>query len=89
MTSQNFVQDPQEAFELRGIVPGSYYVLAMSTEGDKQYTAREAIDVSDADVEGVRLVIGPGIDLKGRIHVEVMPRWIRAFSISGCSHARR
>jgi protocatechuate 3,4-dioxygenase beta subunit len=70
MTSQNFVQDPQGAFELRGVVPGSYYLLAMSTEGDKQYTAREAIEVSDSDMEGVSLVIGPGIDLKGRIRVE-------------------
>jgi hypothetical protein len=70
MTSQNFVQDPQGAFELRGVVPGSYYVLALSTEGDKQSRAREPIEVSDSDVEGVSLVIGPGIDLKGRIRVE-------------------
>jgi Carboxypeptidase regulatory-like domain len=70
ITSQNSVQDPQGAFELRGVVPGSYYVLAINTEGDKQYTAREAIEVSDSDVEGVSLVIGPGIDLKGRIRVE-------------------
>jgi protocatechuate 3,4-dioxygenase beta subunit len=70
MTSQSFVQDPQGAFELRGVVPGSYYLLALSTEGDKQYTAREAVEVSDSDVEGVSLVIGPGIDLKGRIRVE-------------------
>jgi Carboxypeptidase regulatory-like domain len=70
MTSQNFVQDPQGVFELRGVVPGSYYLLAMSTEGDKEYTAREPIEVSDSDVEGVSLVIGPGIDLKGRIRVE-------------------
>ena len=70
MTSQNFVQDPQGAFELRDVVPGSYYLLAMSTEGDKRYTSREAVEVSDSDVEGVSLVIGPGIDLKGRIRVE-------------------
>jgi protocatechuate 3,4-dioxygenase beta subunit len=70
MTSQNFVQDPQGAFELRGVVPGSYYLLAMSTEGDKRYTSREAVEVSDSDVEGVSLVIGPGIDLKGHIRTE-------------------
>jgi Carboxypeptidase regulatory-like domain len=86
MTSQNFVQDPQGAFELRGVVPGSYYVVALNTEGDKQYTAREAIEVSDSDVEGVSLVIGPGIDLKGRIRVEgnvaldpsVLNIWLRS-----------
>lgn len=31
---------------------------------------REAIDVADTDIEGVRVAIGPGIDLKGRIRVE-------------------
>jgi hypothetical protein len=86
MTSQNYVQDPQGAFELRGVVPGSYYLVAMSTEGDKQYTAREAIEVSDSDVEGVSLVVGPGIDLKGRIRVQgnaaldpsVLSIWLRS-----------
>jgi len=42
----------------------------MSGQGDNKYTAREAIEVSDSDVEGVSLVVGPGIDLKGRILVE-------------------
>ena len=70
MTSQSFVQDPQGVFELHGVVPGSYYLLAVNFESEKQYSAREAIEVSDADVEGVSLVIGPGIDLKGRIRVE-------------------
>jgi len=70
MTSQNFVQNPQGEFELRGVAPGSYYVVAMGTEGEKERRARETIEVSDSDVEGVNLVIGPGMDLKGRIRVE-------------------
>jgi hypothetical protein len=70
MASQSFVQDPQGVFELHGVVPGSYYLLALNMEGEKQYSAREAIEVNDADVEGVSLIIGPGIDLKGRIRVE-------------------
>jgi hypothetical protein len=32
--------------------------------------AREAIEVASADVDGVALVMGSGIDLKGRIRVE-------------------
>jgi len=68
--SETFVQNPQGEFEIHGVNPGSYYALALSTDGDKQYTAREAIEVSDADVEGVSLVVGPGIDVKGRIRVE-------------------
>ena len=42
----------------------------MRRDGDKQHTAREAIEVSDADVEGLGLVVGPGMDLKGRMRVE-------------------
>ena len=64
------VQNPQGKFEIRGVKPGSYYVLALSQHDDKRYTARESIEVSDADVEGVSLFLGPGIDLKGRIRVE-------------------
>jgi hypothetical protein len=68
--SNTFVENPQGEFEIHGVKPGSYYVLAVTHDGDKRYTAREAIEVSDADVEGLSLVVGPGIDLKGRIRVE-------------------
>jgi hypothetical protein len=70
MRSQSFVEDPQGVFELHGVKPGSYYLVALGGEGGKTYTAREAIEVSDSDVEGVSLIIGPGIDVKGRIRVE-------------------
>lgn len=69
-TPQDSVQDAQGAFELRGVRSGSYYLFAASVDGVREYTTQEAVDVADADVRDVHVVIGPGIDLMGRIRVE-------------------
>ena len=69
-TSESSALDPHGAFDLHGVTPGTYYLYAASTEADKQYIARESITVADADLNNLRLLIGPGIDLRGHIRVE-------------------
>jgi hypothetical protein len=57
-------------FELRGVVPGSYYLIAFLFDEGKTYSARAAVDVSGSDVEGVTLTLGPGAELIGVLQVE-------------------
>ncbi|MFY9530863.1 MAG: carboxypeptidase-like regulatory domain-containing protein [Candidatus Acidiferrales bacterium] len=58
------------AFELSDVVPGSYYLIAMSMSAKKTYTARVAVEVVNTNVDDLTLTFVPGIDLTGRILVE-------------------
>ncbi len=62
--------DPEGTFEISGVIPGSYVLVAMYFEEAVGYSARLPIEVGNTDVEGISLVIGPGVDLMGRVHVE-------------------
>ena len=73
--NQAYVENPQGAFELRGVSPGSYIIVASTHEDGKRYTAREPLEVGSTDIEGITLVIGPGTELKGRVRVERKPDW--------------
>ncbi len=85
LSSSSVVRDPQGAFELHGVRPGSYYLVASSMDEGRRHTAREALEVSDSDVEGIDLVFGPGTDVRGRLNVEgkaplnlnVLEIWLR------------
>lgn len=69
-------------FELRNVIPGSYVVTATVTENLQntfsaerpvvvsRAAARVPIDVSNADVEGVILVLTPSGEIPGRVTIE-------------------
>jgi len=67
---QTVVEDAQGAFEFRGVTPGPYILWANWLEEGEVYRARQTLDVGDADVDGISLVVAPGIDLKGRVRTE-------------------
>jgi protocatechuate 3,4-dioxygenase beta subunit len=58
------------AFEFSNVVPGSYYLYGMVNADGKQCFGRQAVDVADADVEGVSLAVTPGVEIKGRLRIE-------------------
>jgi Carboxypeptidase regulatory-like domain len=61
--------DDQGKFEMRGVVPGSSYVLACFwNDGSRQYSARQTLDVGNTDIDGVTLAIAPGVTLTGHAH---------------------
>jgi hypothetical protein len=64
------VDDKDGTFEVRGVAPGSYVVSAIYFDGREQYGARQPVEVGNSDVEGITLVIGPGVDVAGRVSVE-------------------
>ena len=64
------VEDEKGTFEIRGAAPGSYDLVAVHVDEERQYLTRIPIEVWHTDVEDVTLVIRPGVELAGRIYVE-------------------
>lgn len=69
-SSENFVDDPQGNFEIRGVTPGSYFLTVNSWDGEKSYTARVPVDVGAADLEGVNVTVNARVDIPGRLQWE-------------------
>jgi hypothetical protein len=67
------VRDPQGHFEIRGVVPGAYTLIAMVQDGRKTLSARQSLDVGSNGVDNILLTIAPGGELKGRLRVEQQP----------------
>ena len=63
-------RDAEGNFEIRSVPPGSYILMAYWNDKNQQYFGRELLEVGTSDVDGINLVIGPGLDLKGRVSVE-------------------
>jgi hypothetical protein len=62
--------DEQGNFEIRGVVPGAYYVEAVKQGEGKTLRARQPIDVRESDVDNVVLELQPGTELKGQLRIE-------------------
>lgn len=57
-------------FEIRGVAPGSYTLNAMLFADGQMYSARQAVEVGQADVDDVSLMIAPGVEINGVVKVE-------------------
>jgi len=66
-SAQGYVDDPEGDFELRGVVPGAYTLVASVWEGQSSYQARVPVDVGAADIENLNVTVGPGVDIPGRL----------------------
>ena len=64
------VTDEQGSFEIEDVPSGSYALTGLMSASGKRYSAQIPVDIGNADVEGITLVIGPGIDLPGHIQIE-------------------
>ncbi len=62
--------DSKGTFEIGGILPGSYSVVAVSYGDEKRTFATQTIDIADADIEGINLLLKPGAAIPGRIRIE-------------------
>lgn len=73
LVSVNFwhMVDPKTGnFEISGIASGSYMLRAMPRKDGMTRESSLPIDVANADVDNVPIVIGPGIDISGRVTIE-------------------
>ena len=60
----------QGTFEIRGVAPGSYEVIAMLNDRTNRMTARLPLEIGNSDVQNVSLVLSPGFTLTGRLTIE-------------------
>lgn len=81
--NSNTTVNAQGKFELSGVVPGSYYVIAQSFENEFRTVAKVPVDVGSSDIENIDLELQTGEDLSGTIRLEtatgVSPSDIRLF----------
>jgi len=61
---------PQGTFEIRSVTPGNYWVTAVSMGGGKTIATKIPIQVGSTPVEGLSLVIRPGVPVAGKLKVE-------------------
>jgi hypothetical protein len=64
---QMLVDKPDGSFEIHGVLPGSYTLSANWFDEGRRYQARQAIEVTNADLEGVQLAIAPGMNVQGQV----------------------
>ncbi len=55
------------SFEIANLAPGEYTVTAFFFDQGKLLSSEEDVDVGNADVSGLTLVLGPGVDIPGRV----------------------
>jgi Carboxypeptidase regulatory-like domain len=60
-------------FELPGVAPGSYIVQASVFQEDQQHSVTQSIEVGDADIEGLQLVISKGYNVLGHVRWDGAP----------------
>jgi hypothetical protein len=62
----NATTDTQGAFEVLGVVPGSYVLYASAGA----LTGRLPIDVGNADLEKLKVTLAPGVEVTGRVTID-------------------
>ena len=72
MNSRNMssTQGPDGTFEIRGVTPGAYYLVAQQSEQNVQYSGRMAINVGNSNVENLDIAVSPAMVLNGRVKIE-------------------
>jgi hypothetical protein len=67
------IEKADGTFEIPGIAPGEYSLLAFSFDDGKVHSTQQDLEVGNADVEGLALTIGPGVNIPGRVAWEGKP----------------
>lgn len=64
---QALVEKPDGSFEIPGVLPGAYTLIANWFDEGRRYQARQTIDVGNIEVEGVQLTIAAGMNVGGQV----------------------
>jgi hypothetical protein len=64
------VRKQDGTFELHGVTPGAYTLMTQWWDEGKSFTIRQSLDVGNENIENVGLLLTPGLDLRGLIHVD-------------------
>ncbi len=66
----NVTYDSHNNFEIKGVTPGPYLMVITGGDDGKALSGRTPINVGDADIEALEIVIGPERKWTGSILVE-------------------
>jgi hypothetical protein len=66
----NVTLDSGGNFEMKGVTPGPYLVLATGADEGTTLTGRVPVNVGDSDIASLDLVIGPESNWKGKIQLD-------------------
>jgi len=69
-TGSSSVDDPKGKFELEGVAPGAYTLIADDTVSGKHCSAHLPIQVGSADLEGIELHLLPPMEVAGQMRIE-------------------
>ena len=61
------VEKKDGSFDIAEVLPGSYSLVAFWFDEGKVYTSRVAVDVGNANVEGLNVALSPGVTINGQI----------------------
>jgi protocatechuate 3,4-dioxygenase beta subunit len=61
------VEKADGSFEIPEVLPGSYVLTAFWFDEGKIYSTRMPVEVGNADIDGVGVTIGPGMNITGQI----------------------
>lgn len=67
------VEKKDGSFDIAEVLPGSYSLVAFWFDEGKVYTSSVAVDVGNANVEGLNVALGPGVTINGQIVWEGHP----------------
>jgi protocatechuate 3,4-dioxygenase beta subunit len=62
--------DPRGGFEIRGVMPGSYTLTAMSMRDGNPLTANLPVEAGTVDIEGIELALKAGVEVKGKVRFD-------------------
>lgn len=70
---QTWVEKKDGSFNIPEVLPGSYVLMAYWSDEGKPVTARTVVDVGNADVSGVTLTLGTGLNITGQVFWDGQP----------------
>jgi hypothetical protein len=63
--------DAKGDFDIRGVTPGPYNLTAVIiNDGNVSYQGRVPIDAGSSNIEGLNVIIGPGLTVSGHLRAE-------------------
>jgi protocatechuate 3,4-dioxygenase beta subunit len=67
--NRTYLTDPQGRFEIRGVIPGPYTVVASVLDSRRSLTARRAVDIGH-DLEDFTITIPPPVEVSGHVRID-------------------
>jgi protocatechuate 3,4-dioxygenase beta subunit len=69
-STRDMVQRRDGAFQIRDVVPGSYFLTAQWPSENGRRMVRQAIEVGNSNLDNVSVVLTPAVSLKGQVRVD-------------------